>query len=85
MADTVHANIYIQGQFKNEMEIPVNITAVSLIQSLNTIYHLNIAPKDIFNKYLKMDYPKALMRGDRTLKEYGIRDCSEIYMEDRDF
>ena len=34
--------------------------------------------KIIFQYYLKADNPKALLRGNKTLKDYGVRNGTEI-------
>lgn len=63
---------------REELELPVNITANELITALNQIYSLSMDAENIFQYYLKADNPKALLRGNKTLQEYGIRNGTEI-------
>ena len=63
---------------REELELPVNITANELITALNQIYSLSMDSENIFQYYLKADNPKALLRGNKTLQEYGIRNGTEI-------
>ena len=44
----------------------------------NTAYELGIDTTDIKNCYLKAERPVALLRGNRTLRESGIRTGSII-------
>ena len=61
-----------------DLEVPLNITANELVIALNTAYGLGINTDDIKNCYLKAERPIALLRGNRTLKEFGIRDGTVI-------
>ena len=61
-----------------DLEVPLNITANELVIALNTAYGLGINTNDIKNCYLKAERPIALLRGNRTLKEFGIRDGTVI-------
>ncbi len=62
-----------------DIEVPLDITATELVIGLNTAYRLNIDTTDIKKCYLKSENPIALLRGNKTLKEYGIRNGSVIY------
>lgn len=61
-----------------DLEIPLDISANDLINALNVAYNLNIDTSDIKNCYLKAERPIALLRGDKTLSEYGLRNGSVI-------
>lgn len=61
-----------------DLEIPLNISANDLVNALNVAYKLNIDTSDIKNCYLKAERPIALLRGDKTLGEYGLRNGSVI-------
>ena len=61
-----------------DLEVPLDITANELVNALNTAYELGIDTTDIKNCYLKAERPVALLRGNRTLREYGIRTGSMI-------
>lgn len=62
-----------------DLEIPLNITANDLVYALNTAYELNIDTSDINNCYLKAENPIALLRGNKILSDYGLRNGSIIY------
>jgi uncharacterized ubiquitin-like protein YukD len=64
--------------FTADLEIPLNITANELVTALNTAYELKIDTSDIKNCYLKSENPIALLRGNKTLAEYGIRNGTVI-------
>lgn len=69
---------------KNEsfdLELPVDIGANELILALNQGLELGIDTKDIAQRYLKATNPIALLKGNKTLAEYGIRHGSEIWYE----
>lgn len=72
-------NIVSRG-FSDDIEVPLDITANDLIKALNEAYALNIDISDIKKCYLKAERPIALIRGGRTLAEFGIRSGSEIFI-----
>lgn len=61
-----------------DLEIPLDISATDLVLALNTAYDLGIDTTNIKNCYLKAENPIALLRGDRTLRDFGIRSGSII-------
>lgn len=61
-----------------DLEIPLNISANELVSALNVAYNLNIDTSDIKNCYLKAENPIALLRGNKTLAEFGLRNGSII-------
>lgn len=61
-----------------DIEIPLDISANDLINALNTAYDLNIDTSNVKDCYLKAENPIALIRGDKTLIEYGLRNGSVI-------
>lgn len=61
-----------------DLEIPLIISANELVEALNTAYELGIDVSDIKNCYLKSENPIALLKGNKTLAEYGIRNGSVI-------
>lgn len=68
----------VKRQFSVDLEVPLNITANELVVALNTAYELGIETSNIKNCYLKAENPIALLRGNKTLSEYGIRNGSVI-------
>ncbi len=72
--------INIPGEgIREELEVPLDITANDLILALNQIYSLDMDTDNCFQYYLKADNPKALLRGNKILQDYGIRCGTEIY------
>ena len=65
-----------------DLEVPLNITANELVNALNTAYGLGINKNDIKNCYLKAERPIALLRGNRTLGEFGVRNGTVIRFSD---
>ncbi len=61
-----------------DLEIPLDITANELVIALNTAYRLGIDTSDIKNCYLKAENPIILLRGNKTLAEFGLRNGSSI-------
>lgn len=61
-----------------DLEVPLNISANELVVALNSAYELNINTSDIKNCYLKAENPIALLRGNKTLAEFGLRNGSII-------
>ena len=72
----VTVNLIKAGQ-QHDLEIPLDISANELCSSLFQMY----LPEHFGNMqhyYLKAERPIALLRGERTLREYGLRDGSVI-------
>ncbi|GKU27251.1 hypothetical protein CFOLD11_40780 [Clostridium folliculivorans] len=61
-----------------DLDLPLNISANELVLALNEAYDLQIDISDIKNCYMKSENPIALLRGNKTLADYGIRDGSSI-------
>ncbi len=61
-----------------DLEIPLNISANELVIALNSGYDLGIDTSDIKNCYLKAEEPIALLRGNKALKNFGVRNGTQI-------
>lgn len=61
-----------------DLEIPLDITVNDLVNALNTAYELGIDTSDMKNCYLKTENPIALLKGNRILSDYGIRNGTVI-------
>lgn len=61
-----------------ELEIPIGISATELVMGLNEAYDLGIDISNIRECYLISYNPIALIKGDKTIKEFGIRDGSTV-------
>ena len=68
----------IKRHFTVDLEVPSDISANDLVNALNTAYDLHIDTSDIKNCYLKAENPIALLKGNKTLKEFGLRTGSVI-------
>lgn len=72
----------IKRKFTVDLEVPLVISANELVVALNTAYELGIDTSDIKNCYLKAENPIALLKGNKTLAEFGIRNGSVINYTD---
>lgn len=61
-----------------DLEVPLYISANELVIALNAAYKLGIDTTDIKNCYLKAENPIALLKGNKTLAEFGLRNGSVI-------
>lgn len=61
----------------HDLEVPLDISASELCVAL---FHQYLPQQrgDMNQYYLRAERPIALLRGERTLREYGIRDGSII-------
>lgn len=69
----------VKRNYQVDLEIPLNISANELVMALNTAYELGIDTTDVKNCYLKAENPIALLKGNRLLSEYGVRNGTVIY------
>lgn len=68
----------VQRKVTVDLEIPIDISANDLVNGLNIAFELGIDTSDIKNSYLKAENPIALLKGNKTLAEFGIRNGSVI-------
>lgn len=61
-----------------DLEIPLNITTRELVIGLNQAFNLGIDTSDIKQCYLKAENPITLLRGNKLLSEYGLKNGSII-------
>lgn len=66
-------------KFTVDLVIPLDISANELVIALNSAYELGIDTADIKNCYLKAERPIALLKGNKTLAQFGVRNGSVIY------
>lgn len=62
-----------------DLEIPLNISANELVVALNKAYDLGIDTHNIKDCYFKSENPIALLKGEKTLAEFGLRNGSVIF------
>ncbi|MDD2978578.1 MAG: EsaB/YukD family protein [Hespellia sp.] len=80
MKENVVVTVHVCGrEISEELEIPLDISANELIIALGQMYGLAVDRNKLFGYYLKVDEPKALLRGEKLLGEYGIRNGSQIW------
>ena len=68
----------IKRKFQVDLEIPLDISANELVTALNTAYDLGIDTSDVKNCYLQAESPIALLKGNKLLSEYGVRNGTII-------
>ena len=61
-----------------DLEIPLDISANELVIALNMAYDLGIDTSNIKDCYLKAENPITLLKGNKTLSEFGLRNGSVI-------
>ncbi len=62
---------FICGDLQKDLEVPLDITADEFIYAIQNIVRVE--------DFLTSENPIALIRGDQTLEELGIRNGSIIY------
>ncbi len=62
-----------------DLEIPLDISANDLVVALSTAYNLGINTANIRETFLISENPIALLRGSKSLFEFGIRNGSILY------
>lgn len=62
-----------------DLDIPIAISANELVVALNEAYELGIDVTNIKKCYLQAENPIALLRGNKTIGEFGLRNGSVIY------
>lgn len=70
----MEGRVIVKFDFENnveDFEVPLNITANELIFALKQRYNID--------DFLSSENPIALIKGESTLEEIGIRDGSIIY------
>lgn len=76
-----NAIIIFQNEKENnsvDLEVPLDISANDLVIALNQAYDLGIDTSDVKNCFLKAERPIALLKGNKTLAEFGIRNGSVV-------
>lgn len=61
-----------------DIEVAGDVTANELVIALNQAYGLGIDLSDITKCYLKTENPIALLKGNKTLEEFGLRNRTII-------
>ena len=61
-----------------DLEVPLDISANEFVTAINSAYDLGIDTDDMKVCYLKSEEPIVLLKGSRTLREFGVRTGSII-------
>ena len=69
----------IKRNFEVDLEIPLDISANELVNALNSAYDLDIDVSDVKNCYLKSENPIALLKGNKLLSDFGVRNGTVIF------
>lgn len=69
-------------KFETDLEIPLDISANELVIALNEAYQLDIDISDMKNCYLKAENPIALLKGNKLLADFGVRNGTVIQVTD---
>lgn len=72
----------IKRNFETDLEIPLDISANDLVNALNNAFNLGIDVSDVSNCYLKSEEPIALLKGNKELSEFGVRNGTIINYTD---
>lgn len=64
--------------FSKELEIPMDMPANELCAALYKTYFTDIDEKDLYHCYLKCENPIALLKGKKTVEEFGLYDGTVI-------
>ncbi|MDR1797995.1 MAG: EsaB/YukD family protein [Clostridiales Family XIII bacterium] len=66
---------------ETDIEVPVFISAEELLGGLNTAFDLGVDMGNAAECFLRTENPIALLRGSKTLSEYGIRNGTVLRIE----
>lgn len=64
-----------------DIEVPADITANELVMALNQGLNLGIDMTDMKQCYLKAQNPMALLKGNKTLKAYGLHHGTQVWFD----
>ncbi len=62
-----------------DLDLPLDISANELVVALNSAYELGIDISNVKKCFLRSENPIALLKGNKTLREYGIHNATIIY------
>ena len=65
---------------RTDVDLPLNITANEAIIGLNQAVGLGMDTSDMARGFLRTENPIALLNGNRTLEEFGLRDGTVIHV-----
>ena len=68
----------LESKHQTDLDIPIDISANELIIGLNDVFHLGIDTGDLSRCHLKTENPIALLRGNKLLSDYRLRNGTII-------
>lgn len=68
----------LDSKQQTDLDIPLDISANELIIGLNEVFKLGINTGDLLHCHLKAENPIALLRGNKLLSEYRLRNGTVI-------
>lgn len=71
----------LKKKIEDDLVVPSFITANDLVIALNTIYDLGMDVNNIANCFLRAENPIALLKGNRTLEEFGLYNGTQIIID----
>ena len=74
----LHKNKQHKKEMVYDIEVPIDITANDLVLALNQGFGLGIDTNNVLECYLKTENPIALVKGDKTLRQFGLYDGTVI-------
>ena len=66
---------------KYDVEAPLYITANDLVKGLNTAFNLGINTENINECFLRCENPIVLLKGNKTLREFNLRNGTLINID----
>ena len=66
---------------KYDVEVPLYITANDLVKVLNTAFNLGINTENINECFLRCENPIVLLKGNKTLREFNLRNGTLINID----
>lgn len=66
---------------KYDVEVPLYITANDLVKGLNTAFNLGINTENINECFLRCENPIVLLKGNKTLREFNLRNGTLINID----
>lgn len=66
---------------KYDVEVPLYITANDLVKGLNIAFNLGINTENINECFLRCENPIVLLKGNKTLREFNLRNGTLINID----
>lgn len=80
METTVLVIVNHRNQSREDLIVPLDISAWDFSKALNEIYQLGMNPDDMSTCFLRSENPVALLKGNKKLSDYLLHTGSEIHL-----